>query len=112
MGNLFKSSVAAAMGAAMAVTVMPSEAQAGVMSVTDKSIVGLSSPAEQAHYRRYRHRHDYRHYGHYPRHRYYRYGYDPVGAAVAGAALGLMTAPAYGYPHYGYGWGYPYGWGW
>lgn len=123
MRNPWKSGMACAMCASIALTLAPSETLAGVMSVPDKAIIAPPSPVDQVHYRRHHHRH-WRHYHHhhwrpyYPRrhryHRYYyRYGYDPGGALFGAAALGLMagaisaaTAPRY------YGWGYPgYGWG-
>lgn len=77
------------------------------------------------HYSHHHYRH-YRHYGHYYG------GYNP-GAAIAGAALGIIGGAAvaaggypygyygygypyysygYGYPAYGYGYGYPYYGGW
>lgn len=119
MQSLVKSGVAGALSAVLALTLAPSESFAGPTSVADKSIVGLSSPIDQVHYRRYHHHHNVRHrriHRHY-RH-YYRYGYDPAAAIFGAAAAGLLAAGTYGayynYPHYGYGWGYPYysyGWG-
>lgn len=114
MGKNFKSAFAAVLTATIAATLLPTETYAGPTSVAAREDVGLSGPIDQARYRRYvRRRH------------YYRYGYDPAGAAFAGAALGIMgagiaaaTAPRYyGWgPYYGYGWGYPGpyygGWGW
>jgi len=94
------------LSAAMALT---DEATAGPVGVA-RSDVALSSPVEKVYYRRY-----YRRYGR-------RYYYDPAGAAVAGAALGIMgagiaaaTAPRYDY--YGYPAYYPAypaypAWGW
>lgn len=108
---------------------------AGPMSVTSATAIAPPQTSiQQVHYRKRYHRHYttrryHRHYayGHryYPR-RYYGGG-DP-GAAIAGAALGLMTLPfaaaASGWPNYGYGYygrpyygyyarpyyGYPYYW--
>ncbi len=111
MRKSFKSSVAGALCAAMALTAMPTEVLAGPMSATAPADIGLTAPVETVHCRRRCHWRYVRYY--HPR-RYYRYGYryDPAGAIFAGAALGLIgagiaaaTAPRY------YGWGYPYG-GW
>lgn len=109
--------------AAIAVSINQSEA--GVMSVASKEVLGQSSPVETVHYRRWSHHHYWRHahWGHhywhhaywrhhhwhhaYWRHHHYAYYpyYNPAGA-VAGAAVGLATAPLwalggyYGYPYY------------
>lgn len=97
MRNLSKFGVVAAIGAAVAVTALPSESRAGVMSVPDTSIISPPSQVEQIHFRRYRHHHHrYWRYG-----RYYYYPYYNPAAAVVGAAAGLATAPLWG-------WGYPY----
>ncbi|MGB5084161.1 MAG: hypothetical protein WBO09_06030 [Methylocystis silviterrae] len=123
MRKSFKSSLAAALCGAMALTAMPPEVLAGPTSATSPADISLTAPIETIHYRRLRHQHYVRYY--YPR-RYYRrgygYRYDPAGAIFAGAALGLMgagiaaaTAPRYygwGYPYYGYGYGYPGYHGW
>lgn len=95
MRNLFKSSVATAICAAVAVTVMPSESLAGVMSVTGKSIISPSSPTEQIHFRRHRHHHHWRH-------AHWRHHYVNPAAAVVGGAAAVATAPfwAFGYPYY------------
>lgn len=80
---------------------------AGVMSIASKETISGSSLVEKAHYG-----HSYRHhwrYGYWRPHRHYQYygyypWYNPAGA-VAGAAVGLATAPLWafgGYPYYGY----------
>lgn len=113
MQNPLKFGAATALCATMALTLAPSESLAGVTSVANPSIVGLSSPIDQIHYRRSCHRH-VSHYRHYRSVRYYRYGYDPGAALFTAAAAGLLAAGAYGayndYPYYGYG-GYPYAYG-
>lgn len=97
---------------------------AGPVSITSRTVVSPPQiQPEPVHYRGRYNRHYSRYYGGYRRYYYsgyprYGYGYDP-GAAVAGAALGLMTLPfaaaATGWPYYGYygdpyyG-GYPYYW--
>jgi len=85
--------VAAIICGLSAAMVLTDEATAGPVGVA-RSGVELSSPVEKVYYRR-----RYRRYGR-------RYYYDPTGAAVAGAALGIMgagiaaaTAPRY-YPVY------------
>ena len=95
------------------------QARAGVMSIPRAEIIGPSSSLEQVHYRYWRHHHHHywrhHHHHHYWRHgywrpyRYHRYygyypAYNPVGA-LAGAAVGLATAPFWAL---GGGWGYPY----
>ncbi len=117
MLSFTKTSLAAALCAATAMTALP--AQAGVMSVTDKASVSLTSSTDQVHWRPYCHRHyrwrhgwHYgwrRHYGYYPGWRYYgyyprwRYGYyrpyygaywgfNPVGAALAAPLWGTGLA--------------------
>lgn len=83
------------------------QSDAGVMSVAGKETLTLSSPIESVHYRRWHHRHYRRHA--YWRHRHY-YGYYPwfnPAGAVAGAAVGLATAPFWALGGY-YGYGYPY----
>src|SRR5205823_13131054 len=104
MRKCVKAALAGSVCGALMMTALPAEVWAGPMSVASPSSVTLPTPVDRVYYRRYHHRH----YGYYPRR--YRYGYDPAGAMVAGAALGLMgagiaaaTAPHY----YGYG-GYPY----
>jgi hypothetical protein len=121
-----KSVLAAALCGATALAALPAEVLAGPMSAAYPTSVGLTASVEQAYYRGYRR-------AYYPRYGgYYRrgYGYGP-GAAVAGAAAGLLGAgiagasgygygyPRYGYPGYGYGYpgygyggGYGYGSGW
>ena len=103
MRNLLGSGAATAICAIVAVSGMPSESWAGVMSVTGKSSVSIVSPTDQVHWRRYYHRH----YGWHRHYRYYRYGYYPYyynpAGVVAGTAFGLATAPLWGW-----GWGYPY----
>ncbi len=101
------------------------QARAGVMSTSRSETVAGPSIVEEVHYR-YWHRHHYwhRHYGHWRPHRYYRYayypryyypryygyyGYNPAGA-LAGAAVGLATAPLWALGGLGWGWGYPYYW--
>jgi hypothetical protein len=119
--------LAACVVAGLAVSATP--ASAAPMPIASKEIVASSSPLQQVHYYRhyyrhphyYHHRHywrhhHYRHYGwrhHYYRHygwrHHYYYGYYNPGAAVAGAAVGLMTAPLWALG----GWGYsPYYYGW
>lgn len=84
------------------------QAQAGVMSIPRAEIIGTSSSLEQVHYRRWRHHHYHHHYWRHRHYRYYRhYGYYPwynPAGAVAGAAVGLATAPFWALG----GWGYPY----
>jgi hypothetical protein len=97
------------------------EAKAGVMPAPSQGALGASTPVENVyhrywrhhHYGRYgywRHRHYYRHYGYWRHHHYYRhygYYYNPAGA-LAGAAVGLATAPLWafgGWPGWG---GYPF----
>lgn len=85
---------------------------AGVINLPSRETITGPSPVENVHYRNWRH---HRHYG-YWRHRHYRYvyyyprygyyGFNPVGA-LAGAAVGLATAPLWAL---GGGWGYPYYW--
>ena len=118
MHNTFKSSVTAALFAALAATALAGDAWAGPINVASSEIVKAPSLTEQIQYRR----HYRRHYGGYYRRGYY----DPSGAAIAGAAAGLLGAAAagaygqqyyYGYPAYGYGYpaygyGAPYGYGW
>ena len=70
----------------------------------------LSHYGDYHHYRHYGYYHRYRHYGYY-HHRYY--GYNP-GAAVAGAALGVLglgigAATLGDCGFYGCGYGYGYG---
>ncbi len=115
MRSTLKSGVAGALCAALAVTALPGEAWAGPTSVAGPAAVNLSSQVENVHYYRH-HRHHWRH-RHWARHHYYRYGYDPGAALFGAAALGLLSAPAWGWGWghpYGYGWGYPYGYryGW
>lgn len=91
---LKRSGVALAVFAAVAIAA-PVGAEAGVMSISDRATISPDSPLEQVHYRRYHHHHHWRH-AHW-RHRHYGYGYpyyNPAGA-VAGAAVGLATAPAW-----------------
>ena len=92
-------------------------ADAAPVRVASPSALGIAdatigTASQQVAYRRYGGR---RYYG--GGRRYYgNRGYNPAGAAVAGAALGLLgagvaaaTAPSYGYyPAYGYGGGYGY----
>jgi hypothetical protein len=95
------------------------QSAAGVMSIPSKEALSQSSPIESVHYRRWRHHHYYHHanwrhrhhwrHAHW-RHRHYRhYGYYPwhnPAGALAGAVVGLATAPFwalggyYGYPYY------------
>ena len=117
MRNTFKSSVTGLLCVAVTATALAGNAWAWPVNVASTEVVKAPSLTEQIHYRRY-----YRHYGHYYRRGYY----DPSGAAIAGAAAGLLGAAAagayaqpyyYGYPAYGYGYpaygyGYPYGYGW
>jgi len=101
------------------------EAQAGVMSIPSEEVVSGSSLVQKAHW--YRH-HYYRHYGYWRPYRHYRhygywrpyrhygywrpyrhcryYGYYNPAGALAGAAVGLATAPLWAFG----GWGYPYYW--
>lgn len=96
MRNLSKYGVAAAIAGAMAITALPHESQAGVMSAPDASIISPPSSVEQIHFRRHHH---YRHWR-YSRYYYPPYYYNPA-AAVVGAAASVATAPFWG-------WGYPY----
>lgn len=86
------------------------QARAGVMSIPRAEIIGPSSSLEQVHYRYWhRYHHHYWRHSYWRPHRYYRYygyypAYNPVGA-LAGAAVGLATAPLWAL---GGGWGYPY----
>ncbi|TLG71875.1 hypothetical protein [Methylocystis sp. B8] len=85
------------------------QSDAGVMSIAGKEPLSLSSPLESVHYRCCRYRHYWRHA--YWRHRHYRYygyypWYNPAGA-IAGAAVGLATAPFWALGGY-YGYGYRY----
>jgi hypothetical protein len=104
---------------AMAATVLATTVvDAAPLSIAPRGDVMAAPSVDQVAYRR---RVAYRRYGYRGGRRYY---YNPAGAAVAGAALGLIGAgiaaaaaptygyyPAYGYPYgYGYG-GYPY-YGW
>lgn len=105
--------LAACVAAGLAVSA-PS-ASAAPMPIAGKELIAGSSAVQQVHYRYYHHhhywRHHYRHHRHwgYWRHRHYYYGYYNPGAAVAGAAVGLMTAPLWALG----GWGYsPYYYGW
>jgi len=112
MRKKLNSVLCGALCVATAVLAAPVEVSAGPASLASQESVGLSAPVDHVYYRRY-YRHGYR-YGYRPGYRYgYRYGYyDPAGAAVAGAAAGLIgagvaaaTAPRYyGYPGYGWGW--------
>ncbi len=104
--------------AATVAAALTGNAWAGPISVANSTVINMPSLTEQIYYRRYYHR---------PYSRYYRRGYyyDPTGAIVAGAAVGLIGAaaagaygpryyygyPAYGYPVYGYPAPYPY-YGW
>jgi len=90
-----------------ALLALTATASAGPMRMASSQAVTPSIPIEQVHYY---YRHHYRHHGWY-HHRYRHYGYGwNLGAAVAGAALGLATVPFalatggyYGYyPYYGY----------
>ncbi|MCI0468180.1 MAG: hypothetical protein L0Y57_14480 [Beijerinckiaceae bacterium] len=83
-------------------------ASAGPLSITSRTVIAPPQiQPEPVHYRKRYTRNYSRYYGGY---RQYGYGYNP-GAAVAGAALGLMTLPfaaaATGWPGYGY-YGGPY----
>jgi hypothetical protein len=108
MRGKLKSVLCGALCATTAVLAAPVGVSAGPASLAGQESVGLSAPVDHVYYRRY-YRHGYR-YGYRPG---YRYGYyDPAGAAVAGAALGLVGAGVaaaaapryYGYPGYGWGW--------
>ncbi|MGA8170864.1 MAG: hypothetical protein WB816_08545 [Methylocystis sp.] len=112
MRNLFNSAAATAMCAMIAVSVAPTQAVAGVVSLADQATVRLASPAQQVHYRYYWHHHYYHHhYSHWRRHHYAHwrhyhryYGYYPYynpAAAVVGTAAAVATFPFWG-------WGYPY----
>ncbi len=99
MLSFTKTGVATALCAAVTMTALP--AQAGVMSVTDKASISLTTSADQVHWRPYCHRHRWhygwhRHYGYYPR---WRYAYYP--------RYGYYRPWRYGYypPYYGY-WGF------
>ncbi len=97
-------------------------AEAAPVSITPRGDVVSTPSVDQVAYRRRASAPRYAYRGYRGR-RYY----NPGGAAVAGAALGLIgagiaaaTAPSY-YPAYGYGYGYPaygygyhpyYGYGW
>ena len=120
MRKSVKSALAAALCGATALAALPTGVLASPMGASRLPTVGLSASVEKAYYRGHRHGY-YRRYGGYYRRGY---GYGP-GAAVAGAAAGLLGAgiagasgyygygyPSYGYPGYGYGGGYGYGPGW
>ena len=93
---LTKTGVATAVCAAVAMSALPTESRAGVMSVTDKTSVSLASLSNNVHWRAYHHRHwggwrhGWRHYGWNPG---WRYGWNRGG---------------YPYRNYGFGLGYPY----
>ena len=105
MFKLTKISVATAICTAVAVSALSVESRAGVMSITDKSSVSLTSMTDQVHWRRYYHRHlggwryGWRHYGYrYPSNVYgYSapsvYGYSaPLGSSLGVAAAGNYCA--------------------
>ncbi|BDV36453.1 hypothetical protein SS37A_39830 (plasmid) [Methylocystis iwaonis] len=111
-----KSALAAALCGATALAVLPTEVLAGPMTAAPPGSLGITTPVERAYYRGNRR-------GYYPGYGgYYQrgYGYSP-GAAVAGAAAGLLGAGiagasgyGSGYPSYGaggFGSGAPYGGG-
>jgi len=106
MGRKLNSILCGTLCVATAALAIPAEVSAGPAIVASQESVRLPTPVEKV-YRRYYRRYGYR-YG-YPYR--YRYGYyDPAGAAVAGAAIGLIGAgvAAAAAPRY---YGYPY-WGW
>jgi hypothetical protein len=94
------------------------QARAGVISPPTKETISGPSLVQQAHYRHWHHYHwrGHHHWAHHWRHghwayypRYRAYGYYPwrnPAGAVAGAAVGLATAPIWALG----GWGYPYYW--
>ncbi len=88
------------------------------MSISRSETIAGPSIVEKVHYRYWHHHHYWRHhwhYGYWRPYRHYRYvyypryygyyGYNPAGA-LAGAAVGLATAPLWALG----GWGYPYYW--
>jgi len=101
MRNMLKSTLAAAVLTAAAVSFAPSAASAGVVGLPDQQAVTPASLTENVHWRPYCHRH-YRHWGYCGRCGYRVYGYaapayygyaypgyygyaNPVGAAVTAA---------------------------
>jgi hypothetical protein len=106
--DLWKSSVARVICAAMVLTVTPSDSRAGVMNIAQKPTISPTSLVDQIYYRRYRHRH-------YSRHRSQYVNSDNNDAALARAGRAFVARELtwmhkyygyYGYPHYFYG--YPY----
>lgn len=90
MSLLAKTAAASAICAAMAIVALP--ASAGVMTVVDKASLGVTSPADQVHWRTYCHRH-HRHWGYYGYSAPTYYGYSaPVVSAGAVAADGNYCA--------------------
>lgn len=130
-----KKSSCAALAGIFAVTMAGAAAAAPLpvstpMVKSTASAPGVTLVRYHHHYRHHHYsHHHYRHYRHYG---HYYGGYNP-GAAIAGAALGIIGGAAvaaggypygyygygypyysygYGYPAYGYGYGYPYYGGW
>lgn len=117
MRNIVKSVALGAICATAAIAMEAGDAQAGVINVVPKAVIDQSAPIEQVHYRHHhwRHHHHWRpvyygrhvhYYGRPWRHRHYRYVYYPrryyypayypwfnPAGAIAGAAVGLATAP-------------------
>lgn len=131
MRNIVKSIALTAIFATAATVAQPSDTQAGVINVVPKETISQPSSIEQVHYRRHHHHwrhhhwrhhhwrhHHWRHahYRHHWRHRYYRYGYYPryyypgyypwynPAGALAGAAVGLATAPFWALTGPGWWW--------
>lgn len=110
MRSILNSVASSAICASAVIMVQPSTAQAGVMNIVPKAAISQPAPIDQVHYWGYyhwRHRHHWHHahywrpwryrhyhYAYYPR--YYYPGYYPwfnPAGAIAGAAVGLATAP-------------------
>ncbi len=101
MSSLRRGSLATALCATVAASIAPSSSFAGVMSVTDKASISVSTPTDRVDWRAYPHRHHRWHTGWYygwPRYR--------LGTAYGSAAPFATYGAAY--PWYGaYGAAYP-----
>ncbi len=100
------SSTIAALCTVASLSASTTQTQAGMMNIPSRATITGPSLVENIHYWRHHHywRHRHYRYVYYPRYYGY-YGYNPVGA-LAGAAVGLATAPLWALG----GWGYPYYW--